>query len=68
MRLPDARTPRPLELIEAEIKGLEELLEDFRDFIRLRGIQEWTKEHSHAAPPATKPATQRRLRNVQERH
>jgi hypothetical protein len=24
MRLPDARTPRPLELIEAEIKGLEE--------------------------------------------
>ena len=39
---------------ETEIKltnvaraSLEELLEDFRDFIRLRGIQEWTKEHSH---------------------
>ena len=39
---------------ETEIKltnvaraSLEELLEDYRDFIRLRGIQEWTKEHSH---------------------
>jgi four helix bundle protein len=39
---------------ETEIKltnvaraSLEELLEDLRDFIRLRGIQEWTKEHSH---------------------
>jgi four helix bundle suffix protein len=37
---------------ETEIKltnvaraSLEELLEDYRDFIRLRGIQEWTKEH-----------------------
>jgi four helix bundle suffix protein len=27
--------------------SLEELLEDYRDFIRLRGIEEWTKEHSH---------------------
>jgi four helix bundle suffix protein len=37
---------------ETEIKltnvaraSLEELLEDFRDFLRLRGLQEWTKEH-----------------------
>ncbi|MBI4625188.1 MAG: four helix bundle protein [Verrucomicrobia bacterium] len=39
---------------ETEIKltnvaraSLEELLEDYRDFIRLRGIEEWPKEHSH---------------------
>lgn len=25
----------------------EELLEDYRDFLRLRGIAEWPKEHSH---------------------
>src|SRR5580700_6842078 len=37
---------------EAEIKltnvaraSFEELLEDYRDFLRLRGIEEWTKEH-----------------------
>jgi hypothetical protein len=57
---------------ETEIKltnvaraSLEELLEDFRDFIRLRGIQERTKEHSH-----TRRLRQlnRQLRNVQERH
>ena len=39
---------------ETEIKltnvaraSLEELLEDYRDFIRLRGIEEWPREHSH---------------------
>ncbi|HEY5770528.1 MAG TPA: four helix bundle suffix domain-containing protein [Terrimicrobium sp.] len=39
---------------ETEIKltnvaraSLEELLEDYRDFIRLRGIEEWPKNHSH---------------------
>ncbi len=39
---------------ETEIKltnvaraSLEELLEDYRDFIRLRGIEEWPKDHSH---------------------
>jgi len=38
---------------ETEIKltnvaraSLEELLEDYRDFLRLRGIAEWTKDHS----------------------
>lgn len=40
---------------ETEIKltnvarsSFEELLEDYRDFIRLRGIQEWPREHSHS--------------------
>jgi four helix bundle suffix protein len=28
--------------------SLEELLEDYRDFIRLRGIPEWPKDHAHA--------------------
>lgn len=39
---------------EAEIKltnvaraSLEELLEDYRDYLRTRGHQEWPKEHSH---------------------
>ena len=39
---------------ETEIKltnvaraSLEELLEDYRDFLRLRGIAEWTKDHSY---------------------
>ncbi len=39
---------------ETEIKltnvaraSLEELLEDFRDFLRVQGLQEWTKDHSH---------------------
>ncbi len=27
--------------------SLEELLEDYRDFLRLRGIAEWSKDHSH---------------------
>jgi four helix bundle suffix protein len=40
---------------ETEIKltnvaraSLEELLEDYRDFLRLRGIAEWPMDHSHA--------------------
>ena len=39
---------------ETEIKltnvaraSLEELLEDYRDFLRVRDIQEWPREHSH---------------------
>jgi len=39
---------------ETEIKltnvaraSLEELLEDYRDFLRVRGLAEWPKEHSH---------------------
>jgi len=39
---------------ETEIKltnvaraSLEELIEDYRDFLRLRGIEEWPAEHSH---------------------
>ena len=39
---------------ETEIKltnvaraSLEELLEDYRDVLRVRGIAEWPKEHSH---------------------
>ena len=28
--------------------SLEELLEDYRDFLRLRGIPEWTKDHPYA--------------------
>ena len=39
---------------ETEIKltnvaraSLEELLEDYRDFLRVRGIEEWPKDHSH---------------------
>ena len=28
--------------------SLEELLEDYRDFLRARGISEWGREHSHA--------------------
>lgn len=27
--------------------SLEELLEDYRDFLRVRGLEEWTKDHSH---------------------
>jgi four helix bundle suffix protein len=40
---------------ETEIKltnvaraSLEELLEDYRDFLRLRGISEWTKDHRYS--------------------
>lgn len=39
---------------ETEIKltnvaraSLEELLEDYRDFLRVRGLKEWSKDHSH---------------------
>jgi len=41
---------------ETEIKltnvawaSLEELLEDYRDFLRVLGIEEWPKEHSHTS-------------------
>jgi four helix bundle suffix protein len=36
-----------LRLTNVARASLEELLEDYRDFTRLRGIEEWTKEHSH---------------------
>lgn len=29
--------------------SLEELLEDYRDFLRVRGLEEWPKEHRHTA-------------------
>jgi len=29
--------------------SLEELLADYRDFLRVRGIEEWTKDHPYAA-------------------
>jgi four helix bundle suffix protein len=39
---------------ETEIKltnvaraSLEELLEDYRDFLRVRGLEQWPREHSH---------------------
>lgn len=39
---------------ETEIKltnvaraSLEELLEDYRDFLRVRGLEEWSRDHSH---------------------
>lgn len=28
--------------------SLEELMEDYRDFLRLRGFEEWSKDHPHA--------------------
>src|SRR5207302_6594932 len=28
--------------------SLEELLADYRDFLRLRGVEEWPKDHPHA--------------------
>jgi four helix bundle protein len=41
--------------MEMEIKltnvaraSLEELLADYRDFIRVRGIEEWSRDHPHA--------------------
>lgn len=27
--------------------SLEELLEDYRDFLRVRGLKEWPRDHSH---------------------
>ena len=36
-----------LKLTNVARASLEELLEDYRDFIRLRGIEEWPKNHSH---------------------
>jgi four helix bundle suffix protein len=49
---------------ETEIKltnvaraSLEELLEDYRDFLRVRGIEEWSRDHSHT----------RRLRELNRR-
>src|SRR3989442_6556570 len=54
---------------ETEIKltnvaraSLEELLEDYRDFLRVRGIKEWTKEHPlYPTTPSTEPAAKRQL-------
>jgi four helix bundle protein len=61
---------------ETEIKltnvaraSLEELLEDYRDFIRLRGIEEWPKDHSHTRRLRQLNRTpKRRLCDVQKRY
>lgn len=37
--------------------SLEELLTDYRDFLRTKGVEEWTKEHPCATPPSTEPDT-----------
>jgi hypothetical protein len=42
-----ARPRKPIKLTNVARASLEELLEDYRDFIRLRGIEEWPKDHSH---------------------
>ena len=36
-----------LKLTNVARASLEELLEDYRDFLRVRGIDEWTKEHAY---------------------
>jgi len=36
-----------LKLINVARASLEELLADYRDFLRLRGFQEWTKDHPY---------------------
>jgi four helix bundle suffix protein len=36
-----------IKLTNAARASLEELLEDYRDFLRVRGIAEWPKDHSH---------------------
>ncbi|MCA1480948.1 four helix bundle suffix domain-containing protein, partial [Bradyrhizobium sp. NBAIM08] len=36
-----------LKLTNVARASLEELLEDYRDYLRVRGIPEWTKDHSH---------------------
>lgn len=37
-----------LKLTNVARSSLEELLEDYRDFLRLRGIAEWSREHPYA--------------------
>ncbi len=37
-----------LKLTNVARASLEELLEDYRDFLRLRGIEEWPKDHPYA--------------------
>jgi len=61
---------------EAEIKltnvarpSLEELLEDYRDFLRRRGLAEWNRDHPlHAPASHPRPASRRQLRNLPPRH
>ena len=36
-----------LKLTNVARASLEELLEDYRDFLRVRSVEEWNKEHSH---------------------
>src|SRR6188768_1362662 len=36
-----------IKLMNVARASLEELLEDYRDFLRVRGIEEWSKDHSH---------------------
>lgn len=37
-----------LKLTNVARASLEELLEDYRDFLRLRGVEEWGRDHAHA--------------------
>jgi hypothetical protein len=37
-----------LKLTNVARSSLEELLSDYRDFLRTRGLSEWTKEHPYA--------------------
>src|ERR1700704_6267747 len=37
-----------LKLTNVARSSLEELLEDYRDFLRTRGLQEWSKSHRYA--------------------
>ncbi len=46
-----------LKLTNVARSSLEELLEDYRDFLRLRGLKEWTKESHY-----TERMTRARLR------
>ena len=36
-----------LKLTNVARASLEELLEDYRDFLRVRGLEEWTREHAY---------------------
>ena len=41
-----------IKLMNVARASLEELLEDYRDFLRTRGCTEWTKENSNVRRPA----------------
>ena len=37
-----------IKLTKVARASLEELLEDFRDFLRVRSLKEWTRDHPYA--------------------